>query len=301
MALSSKNQEDFENFLLEIWRESNNVIYYVPNEGNAGDALIASGMWCLFDKLNIKPIICAAKDLIEDTYVMYAGGGNLINGYFNCRTFLEQCLEKNVKKCIVLPHTVRGHEDILTKLDSRFTIVAREYETYNWLIEKELKINILLASDLAFNISLEWLASQSDSISVRMDYYIHLLGNPKQLAKYLLWILKNRFIHFDNGLLEIIRGDIESTSLVQKRKYNDLSNNYGSHYKSRSESIIITRQFLDVLKKSNSVKTNRLHAAIGSHLIQKVVFMHDNSYGKNRAVFNASLDKSHYVTFVEVE
>jgi exopolysaccharide biosynthesis predicted pyruvyltransferase EpsI len=301
MALSSKNQEDFESFLLELWKESNNIIYYVPNEGNAGDALIASGMWCLFDKLNIKPIICDAKDLIEDTYVMYAGGGNLINGYFNCRNFLEQCLEKKVKKCVVLPHTVRGHEDILNKLDSRFTIVAREYETYNWLVEKELKINILLASDLAFNISLEWLAFQSDSLSVRMDYYIHLLCNPKQLAKYLLWILKNRFIHFDDGLLEIIRGDIESTALIQTRKYNDLSNNYGSHYKCRAESIIITRQFLDVLKKSNSVKTNRLHAAIGSHLIQKIVFMHDNSYGKNRAVFNASLDKSPYVTFVEVE
>ena len=52
---------------------------------------------------------------------------------------------------------------------------------------------------------------------------------------------------------------------------------------------LAARDFLAIADRYDEIRTNRLHVAIAGALLGKRVFMHDNSYGKNRAVWEHSL------------
>ena len=59
---------------------------YVPNPGNAGDALIASGAWQLFDTIGLRPRVVSAARVSKGASVIYAGGANLTPYYQDCAT-----------------------------------------------------------------------------------------------------------------------------------------------------------------------------------------------------------------------
>ncbi len=57
----------------------------------------------------------------------------------------------------------------------------------------------------------------------------------------------------------------------------------------RGEADQVSFDFLQVIDRARIVETNRLHVGIGAALLGKEVILHDNSYGKLGAVFEASL------------
>lgn len=57
----------------------------------------------------------------------------------------------------------------------------------------------------------------------------------------------------------------------------------------RGEADQVSFDFLQVIDRARIVETNRLHVGIGAALMGKEVILHDNSYGKLGAVFEASL------------
>ena len=71
---------------------------YVPNVGNVGDALIASGAWQFFDAIGLRPRIVHATRVSKGASVIYAGGGNLTPFYQNCARFLRRCMAVDVKE-----------------------------------------------------------------------------------------------------------------------------------------------------------------------------------------------------------
>ncbi len=69
----------------------NETIYYRPNPGNAGDALIAAGAFILFDQAGLNVEIIDSNDFdSEGKIVIYAGGGNLVGIYSAARDFIRK-------------------------------------------------------------------------------------------------------------------------------------------------------------------------------------------------------------------
>ncbi|WP_223454434.1 polysaccharide pyruvyl transferase family protein [Pseudomonas sp. GL-RE-19] len=290
MKFSNEEQRRLVEVLREFSRTSKGKVYFVPNEGNAGDALIAAGMWCLFQKIGFQPIVCRAVDLPVGSYSIYAGGGNLIDAYDNCKNYLEICLSRKASAALVLPHTIRGNEEILSRLDGRFTLFCRETASFEWAKKAAPMANVNTCEDMAFMLDLDWLKREGKKPTVKFSFWKHLLGHPKQLAKYLLWRRNKRSINpGSDGLLEIYRVDVEATELKPKNPRHDLSNLYGSQYLSREETLVVSQEFLDVIRPSKRVKTNRLHVAVGAALLNKETVIFDNSYGKNSAIYYKSL------------
>ena len=120
--------DDLKLDLSTMAKESGRRMVYVPNTGNAGDALIASGAWQLFDQIGIAPTICRTREIRAGDIAIYAGGGNLVPEYKDCSLFLQQCLDVGVAKALVLPHTIRGYETLLGRLDNRFFLYCRDFD-----------------------------------------------------------------------------------------------------------------------------------------------------------------------------
>ena len=82
---------------------------------------------------------------------------------------------------------------------------------------------------------------------------------------------------------------------------NDISDIFKNNAwkKSYKECKKTALRFFDYLAKCDTINTNRLHVAIAGSLLNRKVFLHDNSYYKNRAVYDYSLKKNPNVVFVK--
>ena len=69
-----------------------------------------------------------ANDYVA-TNVLSGGGGNLVPMYDSTRLAFDRFLGK-AARIVLLPHTVRGHEDLLARLDATCTIFCRDEASF---------------------------------------------------------------------------------------------------------------------------------------------------------------------------
>jgi exopolysaccharide biosynthesis predicted pyruvyltransferase EpsI len=290
----------------EDWRELSQLltdlarsgppVHYVPNTGNAGDALIASATWQLFDALGIAPRLSSLRALRGGDIAIYGGGGNLVPEYRDCAWFLKRCLAVGVARAVVLSHTVRGHEAVLRRLDERFTIICRDAESLTWVRQTASRASTLFAPDMTLQLDVPalfgWCARRSNQVRFTLNG-----ARSGWLLKYWQWRRQAARLQPVDGLLTVLRSDIEAVPELVGTRQQDLSVLYGSSFRSRLEADFVSRDFLKVLLQARRVYTNRLHVGIGAALLGKQVQLSDNSYGKIRAVFEASLSKFNNIGF----
>jgi exopolysaccharide biosynthesis predicted pyruvyltransferase EpsI len=270
---------------------------YVPNAGNAGDALIAAGAWQLFDELGLSPVPTRTAQLRLADVAVYAGGGNLVSEYQDCARFLERCLTVGVKRALILPQTVRGHEALLGRLDQRFTIVCRESESLERLRSIGTSAKIISAPDLALRLDVERLLSRCAELPARARFAQDLLLH-RRLPAYLKW--RSRLLaraRERRSTMHIIRGDAEAVAGVSGEARWDVSGLYWSEFLLRSEVEFVSRDLLQLVQGAREVVTNRLHAGVAAALMGRRVTYTDNSYGKIRAVYNSSLKDIETISF----
>ncbi len=271
---------------------------YLPNQGNAGDALIAAGTWQFFDELGMQPQVSGRRSVSAGDTVIYAGGGNLVPQYNNCARFLQRCLKVGVKRALVLPHSVAGHTKLLGSLDQRFTIVCREKASVERVRATRTGARVLEAPDMALRLDVEALRERCSSWAFKGDLAAHLVLHGK-VAAYIKWrnglnnLARSRGEH-----VSVIRADVEAKAGVSGDPRWDLSSLYGSKFRSRSESDQVALDLIDFLSNVKSVQTNRLHVGVAAMLVGASVRYLDNSYGKIRAVYEASMTGIPGVSFV---
>ena len=270
-----RNAETFDNnknknikdFLLKF---KGKKIIFIPNPGNGGDALIASGTFKVFDDIGIDYEIGNGKKKYDNSVLMWGGGGNFVELYSNCRDFIKNNLDRN-NTIIVLPHTVKKNEDLLKKLDKNVFICAREKRSYDHL-KKNVKYpeNIYLFDDMAFNLT-----NMKDDLFYQVDKNKYEVGNFYRTDKESKY---NRNIK-DN--VDLSLKYLYDSSMRNKEKVN--------------------KNTLDIFKEVNKYKvinTDRLHIAVAGTLLNKKTNMYQNNYYKNKAVYEQSIKNKYNNTIL---
>lgn len=278
------SSQDFKRTLANILvgRDS---IEFIPNPGNAGDALINAGAWQVLEEIGVADRVRRPRAGVAYKVSMYPGGGNLIPRYSDARLALQSRLDQNFDTLVILPHTIRGNEDLLARMDQRVHVFCRDLETLGHVTAHAPRANIYLADDLAFQLDIGWLASPKRR-ALRMTT---VAMRPSSARRYLNWRLRIRHMAPTAGCLRIMRVDVEAAGTEEADPVMDLSAHYGSFFDVRGEPELVAGDFIHVLDQAREVVTDRLHVAIGASLLGKEVTVLDNNYGKNRALYELSM------------
>ena len=282
--------ESFEALRRVVTEADSERIVYVQFPGNAGDALITDGTYQFLDSLNVgyttdytdAPGI-ADRDY-RDATVLLGGGGNLVPIYRHARTFLDSHLG-SVHRLIVLPHTIRGQGDLLRRMGTNCTVFCREQASFEHCLSVGTSARIERGHDMAFFWSAEANAVARRTLppSVPESY---------ELVRYLL---KSRSRHaryggsVEKGVLNAYRIDDESTEIERPPGNVDLSSLLLARRNSKTLAAAVVGSLIRFLEKADTVRTNRLHISILAAFLDLDVRMHDNSYGKNRTIYEHSM------------
>lgn len=230
---------------------------YVPNTGNMGDTLITHGEYLFFENYNLN------YDSKSYTQVVCGGGGGLVEGYYG---YSIETLLKYLKKgyqVLVLPHTIVGYYDIFNKYKDQLTIICREKKSYSGLVENGFpEDNLYICSDMALYL-------EELRIGERYKY-------PSPLK-----------------VLMGLRTDKESRDNHKLKNSVDLSKCYDSTVMSKEEVEAVAKYMLQFISLYSIIVTDRLHVGIACALLGKECYFMGNSYYKNRAVFEYSLERKY--------
>ena len=101
-------------------------LYFYPNPGNAGDSLLAHVTFQMLREIGIPYQLLSHKTFdSRGKIVVYGGGGNLVGYYHHGKNFVEKHYDR-AKRLIILPHTIMGNEDLLSRFTANVDIIARE-------------------------------------------------------------------------------------------------------------------------------------------------------------------------------
>lgn len=282
---------DIKSLLLDWLGDGHEVIFY-PNPGNAGDCLIASATWQLFDEIKLNPITLNPRDFKPNSKVILGGGGNLVPQYHATERGLMRCLEVGVNQCLLLPSTIRGHEELLGKLDSRFTIVCRDMESFKHVSQYTVGVKAFLAPDIAFNLKVPLLLKRSKSIVHKFKLIF-----DKDWSKWrVVW--RRALVYQRNRIADrllIFRCDVEAKYPPSSNKLADLNEHFMTRCMGRASCDQVSSDIFRLLMDAKAVSTDRLHIAIPSLLLKRPLKVRDNNYGKLSAVLG--LIKSKYSNY----
>ena len=240
-------------------------VHYMPNGGNLGDNLIAASTIQQFQVAGLpwRMMVGGKENLKENDILVYGGGGALVplyEGGIDCLKFLLGL----GRRVVVLPHTVRGHEDFWATA-SNLTVFCRDICSFEYLRNFK-NIEVFLSDDMATRMSLNldpFLGIKDIALAVKKEF-----PEPR--------------------ILNAFRKDGESL-LKYQREGIDLSDYPMADLKSVASIYAKAVFFLTVIANYSMVKTDRLHVAIGASLIGVETKFYDNSYGKNKAVYENTL------------
>lgn len=304
--------KDVDGKILQCLKELDEF-YFLPNSGNAGDAVIGMSSYQLFEHEKMKYHVIDKSQPMENLFeedfnLVYGGGGVFVEqhqeGY---KEFLKLFASPKIKKGIILPHTIYGAEDLLELLDQRWVVFCREEMSYNWCVAHNSKAKFYLADDMALSLDLSFLRRSNSSKTNLNNFFFSSNDWNIDVNKKIF----NHYKFFENRLVNIINSAISDIGVflrIDTEKKFDLGENLislcdlslysgGGYFSDKSYTALISRLFIKTIDCFNTIVTDRLHIAICAALLGKHVYCLDNIYGKNSAVYNYSLKNLSNVKF----
>jgi exopolysaccharide biosynthesis predicted pyruvyltransferase EpsI len=279
---------DIKTYLSHL--DTSRPIYFYPNPGNAGDALISYSTYQLFKSMKIPYLQYHPEaNNLDDSILIYGGGGNLVPNYTNARNIIVKW-HKRVHKLIVFPHTINGHKELLSDLGYNVDIITREPISYNYVKSVNKKSNIYLMHDLAFSLNLkEILSVNIFNVMLKMCTMLpmnKILQGYKINIFYLITYLRS--ILSETSLCNCFRIDIEKTDLIPPKDNLDISHIF-AYGTDENKSFYSSYYLIRYLNRFDKIRTNRLHICIAGALLKKEVEFYPNNYYKCEAIYNYSM------------
>ncbi len=273
---------DTQQYLQQLGEEG--TIYFRPNAGNAGDSLIATATYQLFERLGLdfKLIPDAGFDPVGKVVVCGGGGA-----FLSCESSLVQRIAQwhsKAKRLVVLPHTYTGHESLLAQLGDNVDLFARERVSYDHLSNHAQHANIRIGHDMAFSLDLAEVMKSEVGLCVETFA-------PKRMFRRYLWLALEGVRRSKQGanVLHCLRTDSERSGIRVPRRNADISKLFKCGGQAPELAARSTRMVLNHLSCYDVIVTNRLHLAIAGGLLGKLVRFHANSYHKCASVFEYSI------------
>lgn len=262
-------------------------IIYLPDPGNAGDNVIASATYSLFEKNHIRFRYYNDRMDLKGRILFYGGGGNLTRFYNNAQKLLERH-HQEVKEFVLLPHTVDGHKELLRQLGKNVTIICREHKSFEFVSRTAPECNILQMDDLAFSLDMKSFIEEKIKLPRNLrDFVNSVRFFPGFVAK------RRTLLDLEAGLvgdvLYAFRTDVEANGSDLPSHNIDISEVL--HHRVYPQFIcdLITREFVKIINQYRKIETDRLHVAIVAALLGLDVKFYPGSYHKNLSVYQASL------------
>lgn len=265
-------------------------IWYHPNPGNAGDALIAHATYALFDRLGVRWLPATGTDFdAHDRNVVYGGGGNLVPGYTIARDFIAKH-HKSSRRLILLPHSVDGNEDLLAELGPNVHLFLRERRSFDHCARHAPLAHLELGHDLAFSLPAD--RARAPGILELARAFLETFARRSPPTPRMMAMVIQRLLRGGNpagGTLQAFRTDRESTGQPLPEGNRDLSETFLLGSMEPRWASLSARLLLAWVARPQLVRTDRLHVAISCCLKTVPVEMHPNSNHKLEAVFEHSI------------
>lgn len=270
--------------VLSAFRGQRILLY--PNPGNAGDCLILAGTVAALEAAGIDYDIIDQRADVTGATVFVGGGGNLVPLYRDISDGLERFLPR-AARIVLLPHTIRGHARLLRRLDDRVTVLCREAESLAYVRKVNPKVACQLVHDMAFHVSAEALLARADLAAEGMPVVQGVLADAGLSLASLGAMPRVRFMRTDKERTQASGGgDLDLSAVL-------------GGVRDVAGAAVTSWCLLKIVSTARHIETDRLHVAIAAALCGVACDLHDNIYGKNRAVFAASLSGFSNIGFVE--
>ena len=251
-------------------------VLFFANPGNAGDSLIAAATWQAFARNGIAATQIGLEAEVEGQVVLLGGGGNFIPLYREIADAIARFAGR-ARKIVILPHTIRGNEDVLARMDGRYTIFCRDERSLRQVRAARPDVDVRLAHDMAFHL---------DAMALLRDEALAARAEPRWRDALAQAGTDKAKLARPEGV-DLRRIDVESTAETPRSDI-DISEvfRFGT---GADQAPVAAWCFLKSISMARHVVTDRLHVAIGAALLGTPCRLHDNSYGKNAAVYRHSL------------
>lgn len=292
---------------------SDYVFWGLPYYINPGDTLIWEGALQLLKKSPHKCLGTCGWDeykyipISKDTVILVIGGGFFGDVWRKAWSYVMETITLYPDNPIViLPQSVYYESEDIAKEDAKLfaklkklTICTRDQQSYE-NAKKYFSNNVLLVPDLAFHCDIKKLKRFSLKQSNRILY---LKRCDKELSPSQKDVQGNNVDKRDwpamsgecSFSMRLISRLISECSKIKNEKLKDRIVVFLYKYGNRN---IILRDAVRFISQYKEVHTTRLHAMILSFLLDKKVYIHDNSYGKISGCYNAWLSDVENVSIV---
>jgi exopolysaccharide biosynthesis predicted pyruvyltransferase EpsI len=238
--------------------------YFLPNGGNLGDALIAAATIQRLDLsgLDWEFLRGNRSRVTKRDVILFGGGGSLVEAYEGGTDALKS-LRSLEAQVVVLPQSINGHSEFW--MSARNLIVfCRDFLSYNYM-QRYPWVDTFIAHDMATQLDMS-----CEPFNTALSVRNFISTQPERRT------------------LNAFRKDGEALAPAPASTF-DVSGLLFPSMSSSGSIIGHAASLLSVLAMFTTVRTDRLHVAIGAAVLGIDTHLTDNSYGKNRAVFECSL------------
>jgi pyruvyl transferase EpsO len=221
------------------------------------------------------------------------GGGNLGDLYAPHNQLRREVVRRYPEnKVIILPQTIYYEGARNAFLDANvfrkhknLIICARDSYSYRFLKAFAFSKNVLLVPDMAFCIDSEEL-KQLSCETTNKDLVFKRVDKESSSISILDGYLRGRKIDVSDWPF------YEGGDSKAEKLYSLLNNGAFTEADRYAQEIYLPERFkvgVEHISKYSRIFSNRLHGAILAILLEKDVYMLDNSYGKNSQYYNTWL------------
>jgi len=269
-------------------------LIFVPNPGNAGDGLINHSMYSILRKRGIPFTILETHKMTEPdgqaTYLIMANGA-LHHGEHALDRLIRKIVPSNAKM-ILHSATIQDRDELLKSLPESTIIIARDPVTYAYVASVRPDLTTVLSEDATMAMMDGDADLPRPSLLRRLEYRVRLFRNTFQLGYPPLFALLP--YRYRNGkkhgeVFYALRTDDESIATEAPPCTNvDLSNVCGGR-QTEKHAEASAALFLGVIRSKKTIRTDRLHVAIGCCLMKVNCQLSANKYFKCEAIYKHSL------------
>lgn len=287
-------------------------VAYLPNPGNIGDELIALSTMDLMERLGVDYEVYSENAGYPQGTTLVYGGGGLLAGGWDYAPFMELVLHPRWERIVILPHSLRGCDDLLQRMDARFTVFCRERASLEYCRARndaarfELAHDMALYTDTAAQPQLEELLRLHPRPGIFSRLAERLFAKEGATARLCHFYrkthdrmnrhLRERLYRGAGGarLAFFMRTDGEAApgmaaALPRGAAAMDIARYGGGNCRLRHLNRLGVLQMWHCMRQADIIVTDRLHVGISAALLGLPCILADNSYGKISGVYGQSL------------